>query len=72
MFLLLRIVAYKIKPCFGSTYLCESLFSTMNIIKSKNRSRLTYSHLDRTSAYIPNIQVSVDEIVSKIALSAAL
>ncbi|KAG8233569.1 hypothetical protein J437_LFUL012933 [Ladona fulva] len=42
---------------------------------SKNRSRLTDSHLDSclcagTSAYVPNIQVLVDEIVSKIALSA--
>ncbi|KAG8222197.1 hypothetical protein J437_LFUL001289, partial [Ladona fulva] len=45
-FPLLRSVAYKIKSCFGSTYLCESLFSTMNIIKSKNRNRLTDSHLD--------------------------
>ncbi|KAG8227259.1 hypothetical protein J437_LFUL003992, partial [Ladona fulva] len=45
-FPLLRSVVYKIKSCFGSTYLCESLFSTMNIIKSKNRSRLTDSHLD--------------------------
>ncbi|KAG8229223.1 hypothetical protein J437_LFUL008860 [Ladona fulva] len=66
-FPLLRSVAYKIKSCFGSTYPCESLFSTMNIIKSKNRSRLTDSHLKSclragTSAYVPNIQVLVEEI----------
>ncbi|XP_074510983.1 general transcription factor II-I repeat domain-containing protein 2A-like [Sebastes fasciatus] len=30
---------------FGSTYLCEKLFSTMNFIKSKYRSRLTDDHL---------------------------
>ncbi|KAK0154547.1 General transcription factor II-I repeat domain-containing protein 2 [Merluccius polli] len=30
---------------FGSTYLCEKLFSTMNFNKSKHRSRLTDAHL---------------------------
>ncbi|KAG8212783.1 hypothetical protein J437_LFUL019749 [Ladona fulva] len=60
MFPLLRSVAYKIKSCFGSIYLCETLFSTMNIIKLKNQSRLTNSHLNSclragTSAYLPNI-----------------
>ncbi|KAK0143836.1 Mannosyl-oligosaccharide 1,2-alpha-mannosidase IA [Merluccius polli] len=30
---------------FGSTYSCESAFSTMNIIKNKYRSRLTNEHL---------------------------
>ncbi|KAG8234408.1 hypothetical protein J437_LFUL012793 [Ladona fulva] len=60
-------VAYKIKSSFGSTYLCKSLFSIMNIIKSKNRSSLTDSHLESclragTSAYVPNIQVLVDDI----------
>ncbi|XP_075768584.1 general transcription factor II-I repeat domain-containing protein 2A-like [Pelodiscus sinensis] len=42
----LKNVAYKIKSYFGSTYLCEVLFSTMNFIKSKYRSRLTDVHLD--------------------------
>ncbi|XP_069470005.1 general transcription factor II-I repeat domain-containing protein 2B-like [Ambystoma mexicanum] len=32
--------------CFGSTYLCESGFSTMKILKSKYRSRLTNTHLN--------------------------
>ncbi|KAG8238012.1 hypothetical protein J437_LFUL015290 [Ladona fulva] len=61
----LRSVAYKIKSSFGSVYLCESLFSTMNIIKSKNRSSLTDSHLEsclRASAYVPNMQVLVGKI----------
>ncbi|XP_077067685.1 general transcription factor II-I repeat domain-containing protein 2-like [Siphateles boraxobius] len=33
---------------FGSTYLCEKLFSTMNFNKSKYRSRLTDEHLQAT------------------------
>ncbi|KAG8227615.1 hypothetical protein J437_LFUL011165 [Ladona fulva] len=69
-FPLLRSVAYKIKSCFRSTYLCESLFSTMNNIKSKNRSRLTDSHLESslragTSACVPKMEALVDEIQCK-------
>ncbi|KAK7161663.1 hypothetical protein R3I94_004364 [Phoxinus phoxinus] len=33
---------------FGSTYLCEKLFSTMNFNKSKYRSRLSDEHLQAT------------------------
>lgn len=35
----------RIMCLFGSTYLCEKLFSTMNFNKSKFRSRLTDKHL---------------------------
>ncbi|KAK0142367.1 SCAN domain-containing protein 3 [Merluccius polli] len=38
-------VALHTLTMFGSTYSCESAFSTMNIIKSKYRSRLTNEHL---------------------------
>ncbi|KAJ8383628.1 hypothetical protein AAFF_G00215990 [Aldrovandia affinis] len=41
----LRKVALYILTMFGSTYSCEAAFSTMNIIKSKYRSRLTNEHL---------------------------
>ena len=41
----LKKAAYKIESFFGSTYLCESLFSNMNLIKSRYRSRLTDYHL---------------------------
>lgn len=38
-------VALHTLTMFGSTYSCESAFSTMNIIKTKYRSRLTNEHL---------------------------
>lgn len=38
-------VALHTLTMFGSTYSCESAFSTMNIIKNKHRSRLTNEHL---------------------------
>ena len=50
---------------FGSTYICEKTFSTMNYIKSKYRSTLTDFHLGNlillsTSKINPNI----DKLVS--------
>lgn len=44
-FPLLRKLALYLTAFFGSTYLCESTFSTMNAIKTKHRSRLTDEHL---------------------------
>uniref|UniRef100_A0A8C5LZB9 General transcription factor II-I repeat domain-containing protein 2-like n=1 Tax=Leptobrachium leishanense TaxID=445787 RepID=A0A8C5LZB9_9ANUR len=35
----------RVMCLFGSTYLCEKLFSTMNFNKSRTRSRLTDAHL---------------------------
>ncbi|KAL6466892.1 hypothetical protein MHYP_G00246960 [Metynnis hypsauchen] len=46
---------------FGSTYLCEKLFSTLNFNKSKYRSRLTDEHLQAllrvstASSLMPNV-----------------
>ena len=33
---------------FGSTYLSESAFSTMNVIKNKLKNRITNVHLNQT------------------------
>ena len=38
-------VAQKVMSMFGSTYRCESAFSAMKGIKSKDRNRLTDTHL---------------------------
>lgn len=63
----LKKAAYKIKSFFGSTYLCESLFSNMNLIKSRYRSRLTDEHLYNClltglSSYSPNYEALANEM----------
>ena len=45
MFPCLTKIALHTLTMFGSTYSCETAFSTMNIIKTKYRSRLTNEHL---------------------------
>lgn len=57
----ITLCAKKILACFGSTYVCESAFSIMGIIKSKQRNSLTDKHLHdclRTamSAYQPDLR----------------
>lgn len=42
----LTALAAKVLCIFGNTYLCEQLFSAMNINKAKPRSRLTHKHLN--------------------------
>lgn len=66
-FPLLKKAAYKIESFFGSTYLCESLFSNMNLIKSRYRSRLTDEHLydcllTGLSSYAPNYEALANEM----------
>ena len=53
--------AKKIACIFGSTYVCEQLFSKMKFTKNKYRSRLTDSHLNDilcicTSGFTANIE----------------
>ena len=61
----LRKVALKMKALFGSTYLCESSFSDMNLIKSKLRTQLTDTHLEdcmrvAVSNYTPRFSILTD------------
>ena len=39
-------LAAKVLSMFGTTYLCEQVFSVMNITKTKLRSRLTHKCLN--------------------------
>lgn len=43
----LKTLGLYVSGMFGSTWLCESLFSQMNIVKSKYRSKLTHAHLEQ-------------------------
>ncbi|XP_072768354.1 general transcription factor II-I repeat domain-containing protein 2A-like [Nerophis lumbriciformis] len=61
-FPLLHKMACHILTMFGSTYSCESAFSTMNIVKNKYRSRLTNEHLDQClrlaiTPFVPKFKV---------------
>ncbi|XP_060762621.1 general transcription factor II-I repeat domain-containing protein 2A-like [Neoarius graeffei] len=66
----MRKCATSLTAMFGSTYLCESAFSHMKIIKSKYRSTLTDDHLEAClrlaiSSYIPDYASLVDSIQCK-------
>ena len=63
----------RIMCLFGSTYLCEKLFSTMNFNKSKYRAKLTDEHLQAilrvsvASALKPNVaELCIIHILSRI------
>ena len=52
--------ALRMTSLFGTTYLCEQLFSRMKIVKSKARTRITDAHLENslriaTTSLKPNI-----------------
>ena len=66
----MRKCATSLTAMFGSTYLCESAFSHMKIIKSKYRSTLTDDHLEAClrltiSSYCPDYASLVDSIQCK-------
>ena len=54
--------ALAIMSIFGSTYLCEQLFSSMNYIKNRYRTRLTDGNLQlcvkmKVTSYSPDVQM---------------
>lgn len=58
--------ALKILSMFGSTYVCESVFSTLKHVKSKHRSVLTDTHLKEllrvaTTEYKPDLKRIVQD-----------
>ncbi|KAJ8375466.1 hypothetical protein SKAU_G00060460 [Synaphobranchus kaupii] len=63
----LRIQAAQTLSMFGSTYLCEQLFSLMKLNKTSHRSRLTDEHLHsilRISS-AQSLTPNIDELVQK-------
>ncbi|RXN24367.1 general transcription factor II-I repeat domain-containing 2A-like protein [Labeo rohita] len=66
----IRKCATSLTALFGSTYLCESAFSNMKIIKSKYRPTMTDDHLEvclrlAISRYCPDYASLADSIQSK-------
>nr|XP_061820655.1 retinal-specific phospholipid-transporting ATPase ABCA4-like [Nerophis lumbriciformis] len=60
-------MACHILTMFGSTYSCESAFSTMNIVKNMCSSRLTNEHLDQClrlaiTPFVPNILTNILDV----------
>ena len=58
--------ALKILSMFGSTYICESVFSTLKHVKSKHRSVLTDTHVNEllrlaTTEYKPDLKRIVQD-----------
>ena len=59
-------VALKVISMFGSTYVWESVLSTLNHVKSRNRSVLTDTHVKEllrvtTTKYKPDLRMIVKE-----------
>ncbi|CAH0399764.1 unnamed protein product [Chilo suppressalis] len=63
----LRKIALQLTTMFGSTYLCESAFSEMKIIKSKYRIQLTDDHMSSClrlaiSGYVPTYEKYAEDM----------
>ncbi|XP_069460653.1 general transcription factor II-I repeat domain-containing protein 2-like [Ambystoma mexicanum] len=59
--------AFGVLSIFGSTYVCEQVFSNMNYIKNKHRSRLTDDSLQacvkmKVTSYSPDVQTLSTEV----------
>lgn len=61
----LTTLAAKVLSMFGTTYLCEQVFSVMNLNKTKHRSRLTNAHLNDIvkCAAAQDLQPDIDTLV---------
>lgn len=61
----LTALAAKVLCMFGTTYLCEQVFSVMSINKTKLRSRLTHKHLNNILkvAATQNVTPDIDALV---------
>ncbi len=59
--------ALKVICMFGSTYLCEQLFSVLKLNKSKQRSLISDQHLNDCMKIIfaRNISPNIDKIISE-------
>ncbi|XP_047138990.1 general transcription factor II-I repeat domain-containing protein 2A-like [Hydra vulgaris] len=65
----LKKIAIKFISIFGSTYTCESLFSTMKFVKSKYRANLTSEHLSEllktaTTSLKPDFKKLTNKVMS--------
>ncbi|KAM9307699.1 general transcription factor II-I repeat domain-containing protein 2B-like [Gastrophryne carolinensis] len=63
---LLQKIAIHVLTMFGSTYTCESAFSTMNLVKNRYRTRITDEHLHQSvrmavTSFVPNFKGMVKE-----------
>ncbi|KAL0978655.1 hypothetical protein UPYG_G00173530 [Umbra pygmaea] len=63
----MKTYALGVLSTFGSTYVCEQVFSKMNFIKSKHRARLTDDSLRscvkmKVTAYSPDVQTLCAEV----------
>ncbi|XP_078509146.1 general transcription factor II-I repeat domain-containing protein 2B-like [Lissotriton helveticus] len=71
-FPLLVTVAQKVLCMFGSTYACECSFSTMGLLKSKLRNKLTDIHLEQllrlaVSTLVPEYRKLIGDMKCKIS-----
>ena len=59
----LTAMAAKVLSMFGTTYLCEQVFSVMNNNKTKQRSRLTNEHLNDIIKCAQGLTPNIDTLV---------
>ncbi|XP_044133327.1 zinc finger BED domain-containing protein 5-like [Bufo gargarizans] len=63
---LIQKIAIHVLTMFGSTYTCESAFSTMNLVKNRYRTQITDEHLHQcvrmaVTPFVPNFKGLVKE-----------